>query len=62
MGAPFPDYFQEIIVLGDTPLVGVVVTRIPLDRDYYVVYTAEWRSSNDYGPLQEASLKAIHAV
>ena len=62
LGAPFPDFFQEIGTLGETPLVGVIVTGIPLAPDYCVAFTAEWRSSDDYEPLQKASLKAIKAV
>lgn len=62
LGAPFPHFFQETGSLSGIPLVGVIVTGIPLDRSYYVEYTAEWRTSDDYGPLQEAAHRAIHAI
>lgn len=62
LGAPFPEFFQEIRAEDATPLVGVLVTGIPMNLAYSLECVEEWRSSDDYIPLQEVARSAIHAL
>lgn len=45
-----------------TAFVGVIVTGIPLNLAYYVEFVKEWRTTDDYLPLQEIANRAILAL
>nr|CCI55372.1 PH01B035L11.17 [Phyllostachys edulis] len=59
LGAPFPEYFQEVQAGEGAPLIGVIITGISLNPNYYYECVQEWHSSYNYVTLQEVAHKAI---